>query len=311
MRILENKGFDDWLEQRKGWVTATDLAKIKGGTEAQFHKLWLEKRSGSKFGGNKYTSWGKEREPVIAARVAAWVEADRNITLERNDCLCVVDDLGLAATPDMMESGTDEPVMIGEIKTWLGEWESWEHFFRKKDEYVQQVQAQLIVTGADMCVFAVETYREDSADMIPGEIHYTYIEPDLIAQENIKELVRRFYEYTPPETEHGDDKAKDIADDLFFIEAQIEEIKSEMKPLEAELKTLTQARAEVWQRAFAIYGSDHRFVEVGDQIMEIKPGRVTSRFDRRAFEKEQPELAEKYVNQSVGAPSISLMEKED
>lgn len=311
MRILENDGFDDWLEQRKGWVTATDLAKISNGTEAQFHRLWLEKRNGSKFGGNKYTAWGKEREPVIAARVAAWVEGDRNITLERNDRLWTVDYLGLAATPDMVESGTGEPVMIGEIKTWKGEWESWEAFFRAKPEYALQVQAQLIVTDADVCVFAVETYREDSAGMIPGDIHYTYIEPDLIAQENIKELVRRFYEYTPPETEHGDDKAKDIADDLFFIEAQIEEIKSKMKPLEAELKTLTQARAEVWQRAFAIYGSGHRFVEVGDQIMEIKPGRVTSRFDRRAFEKEQPELAEKYVNQSVGAPSISLMEKED
>lgn len=309
MRILENDGFDDWLEQRRGWVTATDLAKIKGGTAAQFHKLWLEKRTGSKFGGNKYTAWGKEREPVIAARVAAWVEADRNITLERNDCLCVVDDLGLAATPDMMEAGTDKPVAIGELKTWKGEWESWEAFFRAKPEYAVQVEAQLIVTGADVCVFAVETYREDSAGMIPGDIHYTYIEPDLIAQENIKELVRRFREYVPEldmtEDDFGllaaADRIADIDSEKAALQAQIKELSDQKAALDSE-------RAELASGFLEKYGEAPREIDAGSFVVTVKPGRKTSRFDRVGFKADYPELEQKYTVDNYGAATVAVSE---
>lgn len=307
MRILENTGFDDWLEQRKDWVTATDLAKIKGGTAAQFHKLWLEKRSGSKFGGNKYTAWGKEREPVVAARVAAWVESDRNITLERNDRLWTVDYLGLAATPDMVESGTDAPVMIGEIKTWKGDWESWEHFFRAKPEYVLQVQAQLIVTDADACVFAVETYREDSADMIPGDIHYTYIEPDLIAQENIKELVRRFYAFSPATDATEDDfELMAAADRIAEIDGEKSDLQKQIKNLNEQKAALDGERSELAGRFLEKYGTAPRSVDVGGVMVTVKPGRKTSRFDRVGFKADYPELEEKYTVDNYGAATVAV-----
>lgn len=307
MRILENDGFDDWLEQRKDWVTATDLAKIKGGTEAQFHKLWLEKRSGSKFGGNKYTSWGKEREPVIAARVAAWVQSDRNITMERNNRLCVVDDLGLAATPDMMEAGTDKPVAIGELKTWKGEWESWEAFFRAKPEYALQVQAQLIVTGADVCVFAVETYREDSAGMIPGEIHYTYIEPDLIAQENIKELVRRFLEYTPELDMTEDDFGLlAAADRIADIDSEKADLQAQIKQLSDQKAALDSERAELASGFLEKYGESPREIDAGSFVVTVKPGRKTSRFDRAGFKADYPELEQKYTVDNYGAATVAV-----
>lgn len=307
MRILENDGFDDWLEQRKSWVTATDLAKIKGGTAAQFHKLWLEKRQGSRFGGNKYTSWGKEREPVIAACVTAWVESDRNITLEPNHRLCVDDESGLAATPDMIERFTHEPVMIGEIKTWKGDWESWEHFFRAKPEYVLQVQAQLLVTGADVCVFAVETYREDSAGMIPSEIHYTYIEPDLIAQENIKELVRRFREYTPEldmtEDDFGllaaADRIADIDSEKAALQAQIKELNDQKAALDSE-------RAELASGFLEKYGESLREIDAGSFLVTVKPGRKTSRFDRAGFKADYPELEQKYTVDNYGAATVAV-----
>lgn len=307
MRILENDGFDDWLEQRKGWVTATDLAKISNGTEAQFHRLWLEKRHGSKFGGNKYTAWGKEREPVIAACVAAWVESDRNITMERNDRLCVVDDLGLAATPDMMEAGTDKPVAIGELKTWKGEWESWEHFFRKKDEYVQQVQAQLLVTGADVCVFAVETCREDNAGMIPGDIYYTYIEPDLIAQENIRELVRRFYAFTPATDATEDDfELMAAADRIAEIDGEKADLQKQVKELNEQKAALDGERSELAGRFLEKYGADPRVVDVGGVMVTVKPGRKTSRFDRTGFKADYPELEEKYTVDNYGAATVAV-----
>lgn len=307
MRILENDGFDDWLEQRKGWVTATDLAKISNGTEAQFHRLWLEKRHGSKFGGNRYTAWGKEREPVIAACVDAWVQSDRNIILERNDRLCVVDDLGLAATPDMMEAGTDKPVAIGELKTWKGEWESWEAFFRAKPEYALQVQAQLIVTGADVCVFAVETYREDSAGMIPGEIHYTYIEPDLIAQENIKELVRRFLEYTPELDMTEDDFGLlAAADRIADIDSEKADLQAQIKQLSDQKAALDSERAELASGFLEKYGESPREIDAGSFVVTVKPGRKTSRFDRAGFKADYPELEQKYTVDNYGAATVAV-----
>lgn len=105
---------EEWLEQRREVITATEIARaIRSPKYAR--ELREEKRTGvQSFTGNRYTEWGKEREPVIAKHVRLEIDS----SLEANDDLWV-DDAGLiGATPDMVDRDWREgqPMeLIGEI----------------------------------------------------------------------------------------------------------------------------------------------------------------------------------------------------
>lgn len=61
-----------WLAERRQGVTATEIRDVMlaGSREQAIRDLVKKKREGDPFTGNAYTEWGKEREPIIAAKLA-------------------------------------------------------------------------------------------------------------------------------------------------------------------------------------------------------------------------------------------------
>ena len=188
--VLPYEGEDAWLRQRQQVVTATDVAKIRTGSDAAFMSLWREKHNPPRKFNNRWTRHGKDREPVIAAAITA-----NRPELLHNECLVVnEDEPRFGATPDMM---TSDGSMVGEIKTHLihdesDAWVDWSDVRKDKPQYVVQVQWQLAVTGATEALFSWEDWSDEDgwADLRPLRHCMVRRDEDMIAE--LKAVALRF-----------------------------------------------------------------------------------------------------------------------
>lgn len=98
--ILQSNNRQEWLNQRRGYVTASDASRLKNPTQENLRKLYEEKQKfSSMFTGNAYTHWGNERESVIGE----WVRENLTEEVWPNDKLLASTRYeGMAATPDMI-----------------------------------------------------------------------------------------------------------------------------------------------------------------------------------------------------------------
>lgn len=181
MKIISTNSRDEWLEERKKYLTATDIAALMTGGPAAWRRIKESKAGIAKaIGMTAAMSYGHQREPEIASYVSTF-EDDR---LVPNDKLCVSDiDPRLAATPDMLGIVDGECVVIGEIKTTKNGWDEIPR------NYWVQVQTQLFVTGAEHCVFAWEVHD----DFVPGAIETMIVHPNRSYFEEIEDVVDRFF----------------------------------------------------------------------------------------------------------------------
>ena len=307
---LPYSGEEEWLRQRRSVVTATDVAKIKTGSDKAFASLWREKRTPSTFRGNRFTQHGKDREPVIAAMLSEdrpWLHP--NVAL-----LVSEDDARFGATPDMV---SDDGLVLGEIKTRRlsddkDEWLSWADVCADQTgrKYQTQVAWQLFVTGAERCVFAVEHWSDEDgwADLRPLRVFDVERDEDLIAE--LCDVAERFLAYEPPELVQGDQSDFEA----MAVAQALAEMESTIAGLRAELRQYEKDRAVLQADLLEAVGDTPRSVDYGGFVVEVSPGRRSRSFDRRAWESDNaddPALLEKYMVEKDGAPSVKVLEKEN
>lgn len=163
-------------------VTASEVAALASGGTSTWANLRAEKAGGKRrWGGNEYTEWGHEREPVIAGAVhALYPQLIANTRLTISD-----DDPRWRATPDMI--GDD---MLCQIKVVLFKGEKWAAGDVTKT-YYDQCQWEMLVTGKHLNLLAVEYYdRLEGGVLVPT---FLFEDPHIIPIERddarIAELV--------------------------------------------------------------------------------------------------------------------------
>ncbi|WP_066521756.1 YqaJ viral recombinase family protein [Curtobacterium ammoniigenes] len=136
-----------WLRARAAGITATDVARLASlrGVEA----VVAEKRFGSRFSGNPFTEHGREREPVIAA----WVAATHGIT-PSSALFHAATNRAHLATPDGVGFDADGRVVLAEIKTTSTDWRA------VPRHYLRQIWWQQYVVGAERTLFVWERHED-------------------------------------------------------------------------------------------------------------------------------------------------------
>lgn len=284
MKIIETSTREEWLEARRGYLTATDLAKIMTGGPAAWAEVKRSKETPKRsLDGVKAIDYGHEREPEIAAFLQAF-EDDR---LVPNDKLCVSDaDPRVAATPDMLGVVDGVVEVIGEIKTTATGWGE----IPKK--YWVQVQVQLYVTKAKHCVFAWEIHH----DYVPGEIKYELIYPDEDFFKEIEQVGEKFF---------SEDEALDSWEvlieeyaqakrDLGEAEARLDDVRSRMEEFagDKDVEYKSPLGSVTWKPQVSNLFNAKMLIEDHPEVTE-----KYMVFDKAKFKREEKELAKAYTSQ--------------
>lgn len=169
---------EDWLAARRQGITATevrDLYKAASGQRQLLQAELIEKKLGRKkdsFQGNKYTAWGKEREPVIAELVRERYGINPETRLVRGT------NPRHLASPDGVGVNFDGRLVIAEIKTGGKRVIPGTVEFDLSG-YLAQMVWQLHVIGADECVYAFELRSGQGTAADPftaGEVEFAWID---------------------------------------------------------------------------------------------------------------------------------------
>jgi len=152
-----------WLRARAAGITATDAARLASLRAVE--AVVMEKRYGSRFSGNAYTEHGKEREPVIAA----WVAATHGIQ-PSSALFHARTNRAHLATPDGVGHDQEGRLLLAEIKTTGSSWG------RVPRHYLRQIWWQQYVLGADRTLFVWE--RHDAFVPVADEPECRWIDRD-------------------------------------------------------------------------------------------------------------------------------------
>jgi hypothetical protein len=136
-----------WLRARAMGITATDVARLASLRAVE--AVVTDKRYGSRFSGNVYTEHGKDREPVLAA----WVAATHGI-LPSAHLFHAAANRAHLATPDGVGHDRDGRLLLAEIKTTSNGWK------RIPRHYLRQVWWQQYVLGAERTLFVWEKHDD-------------------------------------------------------------------------------------------------------------------------------------------------------
>lgn len=129
----------EWLDMRKKYVTATEVASILGINKFRSaNKMWLEKIGSNPFTGNAYTIIGQLLEPIVVQ--VTNIALDEDFRLYEGRQFLTNDELRLGATPDahndtdLLECKTTKPA---NVLRYAGS---------APDHYIAQVMTQLILS---------------------------------------------------------------------------------------------------------------------------------------------------------------------
>lgn len=166
--IVSSEDRAAWLEARRNAITATEVGKLrKGGAGARRTVVAEKFEPPADLAGNRYIDRGVARESWIADWAAARFRGLRpNTTLYR-----ARENERHAATPDLVGVDRDGRLVIGEIKTSkhdLDPHRIGSHF--PSTTYLEQMQWQMHVTGAERCLFVWEQHDDNWPDPQPLEL---------------------------------------------------------------------------------------------------------------------------------------------
>lgn len=205
--IIPTTTEEEWLDARRGFVTASEVGKLARLDQREWDQLREEKATGVQaFKGNAYTRWGHKREPHILK----WVQENVDPTIRANDQLYVSRVwTKFAATPDGIS--IDGKVTC-QVKT-SG------HGLDPKDpypHYMDQVQWELLVTGAERCILVVEHHDEF---VVTGPPVYAVIPRDEDRIHELMDIAARFLAGDPA-VEVGDDQLRTRLDEWAAAEEE-------------------------------------------------------------------------------------------
>jgi hypothetical protein len=155
-RFLASKSADEqaWLDARMTGVTATEVATAA--TPAGFRDALEQRRNPRPVEVNGYMRFGLLWEDWIAEKVA------KTYQVYSSDWLIAGENRQHLATPDGLSENHE---VIGEYKTTGKDWGTVEKLPLK---YKRQIQWQLHVTGAEMCIVAWLLRVEENGDFVPA-----------------------------------------------------------------------------------------------------------------------------------------------
>lgn len=291
-RVAKSSSREEWLDNRRECLTGTDIASLMTGGAKTWERVRAAKRGEVQEFDNKYLQWGREREPVIAQYVTTFEDS----RLVPNDQFLVSDKLGIGCTPDMLGGVYPEgdglvADIVGEIKTSkhpMPSLTSDKAWFK----YRVQTQVELMVTGADMLVFAWEQHSDEWPHPTPYDIETTTVTWDKVLQDRIMETVERF-------------NAGDLPPDH-----EVQRILFEMRSLNQQLETLKAQDSELRDELQSHMRVGDKLSHEGVSVAYYEPSQ-RSRFDSKAFAKAHPELAEEYTTITAGKPTLRVTFSEE
>ena len=291
---IKTESREQWLEARRRYVTATEVAQLARRGQDYWDEL-REIKAGSRtapdISGLPAVRHGREREALIAPYVQTLEEG-----MVPNDDLYVRGER-YAATPDLVGDG-----IVGEIKTIkdtrlakLQAAKGW-----PTGQYYDQVQWQLFVTGAIACIFAWEPYEDWDGELVPREDmreHIT-IHRDDARINQLREVADAFL----------DGRGVDIPPEVQVLLSQLRDVRKEKehiaqpildreKALLDEIKQLAGGKAASW--------------DSGDIRVTVSAPGESKRFDKKKLFADNPSLVEAdYVTVSRTAPRVRVTERE-
>ena len=291
---IKTESREQWLEARRSYVTATEVAQlVRRGQDYwdELREIKAGDRTAPDISGLPAVRHGREREALIAPYVQSLEEG-----MVPNDDLYVRNQR-YAATPDLVGDG-----IVGEIKTIkdtrlakLQAAKGW-----PTGQYYDQVQWQLFVTGAIACIFAWEPVEMWEGEFVPREDlrdHIT-IHRDEERINQLQEVADAFL----------DGRGVDIPAEVQVLLSQLRDVRKEKehiaqpildreKQLLDEIKQLAGGKAATW--------------DSGDIRVSVSAPGESQRFDKKKLFADNPQLAESdYVTVSRTAPRVRVTERE-
>lgn len=274
--ILEHGSTEEWLEQRRDYVTASEVSRLAHSSSA-WQEIREAKRGGYTFAGNRYTRWGHEREAFLIEKIQK-ILPDEGI--EPNDHLWVMDGTRWAATPDGVGAACVVDAKTGSLDA----------FSKALPQYRDQVLWQCMVARKKYGYIVFEERLQDDGDFaqfMPGGISVEYIEYDDHRVDELLQVANRFLD--------GADFDLDLIIESYF-EARAERDKADLR-----MKELSEAIKEK--------SAGQRFAYSGDLgSVTVTPASTGTRFDAKAFQAEHPDLYERFVVPSNRAARVTFTE---
>ena len=291
---IKTKSREQWLDARRKYVTATEVAQlVRRGQDYwdELREIKAGQRTAPDISGLPAVRHGREREALIAPYVQSLEKG-----MAPNEDLYVRNDR-YAATPDLVGDG-----IVGEIKTIkdtrlakLQAAKGW-----PTGQYYDQVQWQLFVTGAIACIFAWEPYEDWDGELVPREDmreHIT-IHRDEERINQLQEVADAFL----------DGRGVDIPTEVQVLLSQLRDVRKEKehvaqpiidreKQLLDEIKQLAGGKAASW--------------DSGDIRVSVSAPGESKRFDKKKLFADNPGLVEAdYVTVARTAPRVRVTERE-
>lgn len=266
MRLLESTSRDDWLAQRREYVTATDVARLYT-SAAEWAKVRAEKNGTAD---ERRTSpemqWGIDREAKLI-EYAQTIEP----SIRPNDQVCVHPDGPWAATPDGI--GDD---VVCEVKTG-----SVSGLASARRRHEAQMQWQMWVTGTAGCLYVTEVREWDDMGFTPGERTHAWVDRDEDQIAELLDVAERFL-------------SGDGVTELDVLIASVVDIKAERDKVQDRLAEAEDAlRDHIGDRDFTHDGP------FGRVSLTLPKSRVT--FDQKRFQAENPTVYSEFTRTSEPA----------
>ncbi len=186
--FIANKALDyqGWIEARRLGVTATQVAKAS--TPSGFKEAVSDLVEPRTVIDNPYMEFGRDQEKDISLWIKEHYGIFPNEWLIRQNSLSADITPWLLATPDGLSL---DHRFIAEIKTTGKDWGE----NAIPIQYRRQVQWQLFVTGAEVCLFAWLLRAEVDGRMVPAwwEPKVTEIKPDPKMIEELSGVATRLW----------------------------------------------------------------------------------------------------------------------
>ncbi len=182
--LVPSRERERWLAVRAEGVTATAVAKAV--TPDGFREVIDQSRHPGDLPDNDYMRFGREQEGPIIDKLRTVVDIEANDWLIAKD---LADKKWMMATPDGL---SPDHRVIAEVKTTGRDWERWAAV---PAHYQRQVQWQLFVTGAEVCVFAWMLRVTKDRQMVPAwpGPKFVEVERDERLMERLEEIAHRLY----------------------------------------------------------------------------------------------------------------------
>ena len=266
MRLLEHVSRDDWLAQRRDYVTATDVARLYT-SAAEWRKVRAEKDgTADELRTSPEMQWGLDREAKLI-EYAQTIEP----SIRPNDQVCVHPDGPWAATPDGI--GDD---VVCEVKTG-----SVSGLASARRRHEAQMQWQMWVTGTAGCLYVTEVREQDEMGFTPGERTHEWVDRDEDQIAELLDVAERFL-------------AGDDVSELDVLIASVVDIKAERdKVLDRLAEAEDALRDHIGDRDFTHDGP------FGRVSLTLPKPRVT--FDQKRFQAENPTVYSEFTRTSEPA----------